>query len=138
MNIKGTIIKPSATHKFLGVIVDERLSWRYHVNYAIGKGTAYTLQLCRLATAAKGLPMPLMCQLYTSVALPKLLYTVNVWFTPLHSSNSDNDNLRRGSITTTKKLERVQHIVLLSMTGALRTTATDSLEAHTNLMPLTL
>jgi hypothetical protein len=60
MDIRGTIIKPTPTHKFLGVIIDERLSWRQHIAYAIGKGTAYTLQLRRLTIASKGLPLSLM------------------------------------------------------------------------------
>ena len=37
-----------------------------------------------------------------------------------------------------KKLNKVQCIALLSMTGALQTTATDILEAHANLLPLDL
>ena len=136
INIRGTIITPTISHKFLGVIVDERLSWHHHINYAIGKGTAYTLQLYRLATASKGLPLMLMCQLYTSVAIPKLLYAIDVWFTPLYTT--DNNDIRRGSITAAKKLNKVQCIALISMTRALRTTATDILEALTNLLPLDL
>ena len=77
-----------------------------------------------------------MRQLYTSVAIPKLLYTVDVWFTPLYTT--DNDETHQGSITAAKKLNKVQCITLLSMTGALRTTATDILEAHANLLPLDL
>ena len=45
MDIQGTVIKPTPIHKFLRVIIDERLSWRQHIAYAIRKGTAYTLQL---------------------------------------------------------------------------------------------
>ena len=78
----------------------------------------------------------LMRHLYTSIALPKLLYTIDVWFTPIHSN--DNNDIRRGSITAAKKLNQVQRIVLLSMTGALRSMATDVLEAHANLHPLDL
>ena len=60
MDIRGTVIKPSTSHKFLGVIVDEHLKWKHHINYAISKGTAYTLQLRCLATASKGLSLTLM------------------------------------------------------------------------------
>ena len=82
------------------------------------------------------LPLTLMRQLYTSVAIPKLLYTVDIWFTPLYTT--DNDKICWGSITATKKLNKVQCITLLSMTRALWTTATDILEAHANLLYLDL
>jgi hypothetical protein len=117
MNIRGTVIKPSPAHKFLRVIIDKRLSWRQHITYAIGKGTAYVFQLCHLTITSKGLPLFLMRQLYTSVALPKLLYAADIWFTPIYSTN--NDNICRGSIETANKLNRVQCIALLIMTGAL-------------------
>ena len=136
LNIWGTTIMPSVSHKFLGVIIDKHLSWHQHINYAISKGTAYSLQLHRLTTASKGLPLTLMWQLYTSVAIPKLLYAIDVWFTPLYTTN--NDEICQGSITAMKKLNEVQHIALLSMTRALWTTATDVLKAHTNLLPLDL
>jgi hypothetical protein len=106
MNIRGTVIKPTPTHKFLGVIIDKCLTWCQHIAYAIGKGTAYVLQLRHLTIASKGLPLSLMQRLYTSVTLPKLLYMVDVWFTPIHSTN--NNNTHKGSIKTTKKLNRVQ------------------------------
>ena len=115
MNVRGTTIKPMPTHKFLGVIIDECLSWRQHIVYTIGKGTAYVLQMRCLAIASKGLPLPLMRQLFTSVTLPKLLYAINVWFTPLYST--DNNDISRGSIVTAKKLNKVQRIALLTITG---------------------
>ena len=55
LNVWRTTIMPSISHKFLGVIIDECLSWHQYINYTISKGTPYTLQLCRLATASKGL-----------------------------------------------------------------------------------
>jgi hypothetical protein len=106
MNIQGITINPAPSHKFLRVIIDEHLSWRQHTAYTVGKGTAYVLQLKCLALASKGLPLSLMWQLYTSVALPKLLYAVDVWFTPLYST--DNNDVRRGSIVTAGKLRKVQ------------------------------
>ena len=136
MNVRGMTIKPMPTHKFLGVIIDEHLSWCQHIVYTIGKGTVYVLQMRCLAIASKGLPLPLMRQLFTSITLPKLLYAIDVWFTPLYST--DNNDIHQGSIVTAKKLNKVQQIALLTMTGAVRTTATDMLEAHTNLQPLEL
>jgi hypothetical protein len=70
MIIRGNTIHPSATHKFLGVILDQELRWKDHIAYAIAKGTAYTLQLHRLSSTASGMPMKLTRQLYQAVAIP--------------------------------------------------------------------
>lgn len=84
MIIRGNVIRPSPTHKFLGVILDQELRWKEHVAYAIVKGTAYALQLRRLSSTASGMPMKLAHQLYQAVAIPKMLYAADVWFTPAY------------------------------------------------------
>ncbi|KAG2063420.1 hypothetical protein BDR04DRAFT_940490, partial [Suillus decipiens] len=53
------------------------------VDNAIAKGTSYVLQLRRLSSSAKGLPLRLMRQLYLAVALPKMLYAADLWFSPV-------------------------------------------------------
>jgi ribonuclease HI len=75
-----------------------------------------------------------MHQLYLAVALPKMLYAVDLWLRPLFIGNADTP--QRGSIGVVKRLKRVQRIAALSITGAMRTTATDTLEAHAKLLPL--
>jgi hypothetical protein len=60
MNIQGTVIRPTPTHRFLGVIVDQELRWSAQIDNAVAKGTAYILQLRRLSSAAKGIPLHLM------------------------------------------------------------------------------
>ena len=89
-------IKPTKTHKFLGVLVDKALCWYEHVNYTIGKGTAYVIQLFRLSNSTTGLPLKLMHQLYTVVALPKMLYTIDICCLLMYISN--NDTHQKGSI----------------------------------------
>lgn len=78
MNIQGAIIWPTATHHFLGVVVDQELCWNTQVDNVVAKGTAYVLQLCRLSSSAKGLPLRLMHQLYQMVAILKMLYATDL------------------------------------------------------------
>ncbi|KIK80662.1 hypothetical protein PAXRUDRAFT_158079 [Paxillus rubicundulus Ve08.2h10] len=106
MNIKGAVISPGWTHCFLGVLVDNALCWHAHMTYTIGKGTAYVLQLRCLSLISKGIPLSLMKQLYMSVALPKMLYAVDLWFKPIY--NGDSDTAQRGSIGTTKRMSSIQ------------------------------
>ena len=134
MNIRGNLIKPTDTHRFLGVLLDEGLRWHKHVTYAIGKGTAYVLQLRRISRSSKGIPLTLSRQLYTSVALPKMLYALDLWFKPIYTG--DSDTVIRGSIGTSKRMGRVQRLAAISITGAFNTTATDAAEAHAKLIPL--
>lgn len=136
MNIQGNIIRPSRTHKFLGVIVDQELRWRAQVDNAVAKGTAYVLQIRRLSTMTKGIPMKLMRQLYHAVAIPKMIYAADLWFAPAFSDGSDSPQC--GSLGTVKHLTSVQRIALLAITGAMRSTTTDLLEVHANVLPITL
>ncbi|KAI5985866.1 hypothetical protein EDD15DRAFT_2110079, partial [Pisolithus albus] len=63
-------ITPSRTHKFLGVVIDQTLRWNAQVAHALSKGTAYAMQISRIASANKGLPAYLLRRLYLAVALP--------------------------------------------------------------------
>jgi hypothetical protein len=136
MIIRGNVICPSPTHKFLGVILDQELRWKEHVAYAIAKGTAYALQLRRLSSTTSGMPMKLACQLYQAVAILKMLYAADMWFTPAYREGSDI--AQRGSLGAVRKMTTVQRIMAIAIMGAMKTTATDVLEAYANLLPITL
>ena len=79
MEIRGAIITPSPTHKFLGVIVDQELHWQEHTAYATAKGVRYTTLLRHLSRTAQGVPTKLICQLYQAVVTPRTLYAASVW-----------------------------------------------------------
>jgi len=116
------------------VILDRALRWHAHIAYAIAKGTSYVHQLRRFSSTSSGIPLSLMRQLYLSVALPKMLYAADLWFCPIFGA--DGDTQKRGSMGVARRLSRVQRIAALSITGAMHTTATDILEAHSKLLPL--
>lgn len=77
-----------------------------------------------------------MRQLYQAVAVPKMLYAVDLWFSPVYQEGTDT--LQRGSVGVAKRISSVQRIAALAITGAMRSTATDVLETHANLLPATL
>jgi hypothetical protein len=134
MTLRGITLKPTPHHKFLGVIVDQTLRWNAQVTHAIAKGTAYAIQLKHLSSSSMGIPMSLMRQLYTAVAVPKMLYTIDVWFRPIYTSSTDI--MQPGSKGAARKLESVQRIALLSITGAMHTSPTDLLEILSNIWPI--
>jgi hypothetical protein len=110
-------ICPTPTYQFLGVIVDQELRWNAQVDHTIVKGMAYVLQLCRLSSTAKGLSLWLMCQLYQAVALLKMLYAADLWFTP--SFQEGSVELQWGSVGMAKWLTSVQCTAALAITRAM-------------------
>ena len=132
--IRGITIKPSKSHKFLGVMVDQELRWKEHASYALAKGVAYVALIRRISTSAHGVSPRLMRQLYRSTAVPKMLYAASVWLKPVFTAGSQS--LTRGSQGIIKKLAQVQRAAAITITGAMRTSPTDSTEIHANLMPM--
>lgn len=83
-----------------------------------------------------GILTKLMRQLYQSIAIPKFTYGADIWFRPLFKD--DTGSMQRGSKGIMNRLTSVQRIAAISITGAMRTTPTDSLEAHANLLPISI
>ena len=79
----------------------------------------------------KGVSAKYMRQFYTSVAIPQMLYGVDVFILPPSSGS-------RGKMGFITKLARIQRQAAIHITGALRTTATDTLDAHADLLPFEL
>lgn len=134
--LKSHPIAPVGSHTFLGVIVDQELRWKLQTTKAVTNGEKWTHAIRRLSTPSKGIPTRLMRQLYQSVAIPKMTYGASVWFNPLHPSPRSVRNL--GSVAASKQVAKVQRIATLTITGALRDTATDVLDAHAFTLPAPL
>lgn len=60
-----------------------------------------------------------------------------MWYTPVAPSTW-NPDIRTGSVSIANKLSSIQRRVLITISGALRSTATDLLEFYTNLLPILL
>lgn len=80
--IDGTHIRPSEAHKYLGIIFDQELRWGQQCEAAVAKGIKWTLQFRRSRPSA-GISQKLMRQLYNAVAIPKMTYTADIWFSPI-------------------------------------------------------
>lgn len=102
----GRNIPRTKTFKYLGVIVDENLNWREHVDWAVEKGRR-TLWVARSMVAKSwGINPKKMLWLYNQIVLPRVLYGVVVWWkrTQLNS--------------VCKKLARLIRMALMMVTGA--------------------
>ena len=131
LHLHGAVIKPSPTHKYLGVIFDQELRWREQVECVTGMAAKWTLCFHRLMKSSFGIWSRLMRQLYHAVAIPQFTYAADVWYTPI--TRAAWGTRASGLVGATKCLESVQRIAVTAITGALRTTATDVMEAHANI-----
>jgi ribonuclease HI len=75
-----------------------------------------------------------MRQLYISVALPKITYGLEIWYTPPHKKPGLTKN--SGSASALRQLQKIQRIASLAINGALRTTPTDFLDVHAGILPI--
>lgn len=131
IKINGMTIKPTHQHRFLGVLMDEELRFTAHADYALQKGSKWVSQFRRLTKLTKGTSTKHMRRFYLAVAVPKMLYAADVFLAPAVSGT-------RGVKGIIKKLTRVQREAAIAVTGALRTTASDVLDAHANFLPFDL
>jgi hypothetical protein len=128
--IDGTTITPTKEAKYLGVVFDQRLKYRAHMNLTVKKGTQFGLAIGGIARATWGALFKYLRRLFTSVTTPKMDYAVAIWHRPKDQSAPTNQQLN--------KLSTVQRQVTKAITGCFRTTPTAALEYETALLPPSL
>ena len=129
-------IKVVSSFKYLGLLIDAQLRWKEQAQRTTALATSWILQYRRLAKVTTGVSAKLMRRLYSAVALPKMTYGLDVWYTPPHKT--EEAARRSGSVSALRALGKVQRVAALAITGALRTTPNDFLDAHAGLLPIGL
>ena len=56
IQLSNHVIKPTTSHKFLGVIMDQELHFKEYINYALAKGNKFMGQYQRLTNHPKEQP----------------------------------------------------------------------------------
>jgi hypothetical protein len=97
-----TTINPSLTYRFLGVLFDPKLKWNAQTERAGRSASAWINLVRRLARTTTGISAKGMRQLYTAIAIPKMSYAAEVWYTTPHLP-TPNATRRTGSIKFTQK-----------------------------------
>lgn len=118
----------------MGVLIDQELRFKEHGALALAKGTAWVMQFRRLAKPAGGIPAQYVRRLYYGIAVPRMLYAADVWCPPHKRTDRNKTSL----LGPARPLMAVQRMAALMTTGALRSTATDTAEAHADMLPLPL
>jgi ribonuclease HI len=115
-------IKPSETVKLLGVIFDQELRWRAHVQRAVKRATKTCLAIGRL----QHLRPKQMRQLYQACVIPQMDYASTVWHSPKRCK------------WQVSVLSRIQRIATIRAISAFRTVATETLDVENFLLPTKL
>jgi ribonuclease HI len=125
LRIFGNEIKYVNSIKYLGIMLDYKLNWNLHVEFTYNK-CIKALWACRsIAGKIWGVKPHIMMWIYKQIILPKMTYGALVW---AHKCKTNS-----GLITA---LAKIQRLSLLCVSGAMRSTSTDSLEAGFALPPL--
>ena len=103
--------------KYLGVVMDSRLSWMELVNIKVKK-THNVLWACRRAYGTTwGLKPKVVYWLYVSIIRPSITFACLVWWPGCQMASAK------------KRLSRMERLICLGIMGAMCTTATVAMEA---------
>ena len=128
LTLEGQIVQEVQSYKYLGIQVDAHLRWREQAQRAIANATKWILQFRRLTKPSTGVKPRLMRQLYLAVALPKITYGVDIWYTPPTKLAGYTRNT--GLAGLLQQLQKAQRLATLAITGTLRTSPNDYVDAH--------
>ncbi|XP_036334756.1 uncharacterized protein LOC118745412 [Rhagoletis pomonella] len=124
--LNGVELLLSDEVKYLGVILDRKLTWQRNVEERAKKAIT-ALYSCKTAIGKKlGLKPHIVHWIYTVVVRPILFYGVTVWWTSLDKS------------LTNSKLTKVQRAACMLITGALLSTPTKAMETLLNFLTVDL
>jgi len=126
LRLFGSEINVSRSVRYLGVILDSKLTWNEHVDTKVQKATRALFQCKRVCGRNWGVTPEAMYWIYTMMVRPILTYAAVVWWPKVNQE------------TAKKKLEKVQRLACIGITGAFRTTPTKAIEALLGLLPLDL
>jgi len=129
--IEGQQIREVGNFKYLGVQINTQLNWKEQAQRVTANATSWIMQYRRFTKPQTGVGGKLMRQLYLAVALPKITYGIDTWYEPPHKAPGATKNA--GSVGALRALQKIQRVATLAITGALRTTPTDLLDAHAGL-----
>ena len=125
LQMNGKTLNYEDSMKYLGVTLQNRMSWRLHVHERIAKST----KIMNLANAAIGQKWGFNPEralwVYTAMARSVSTYGAIAW------SNSITETIK-------KQLSRLQRKALLAMSSSMRSTPTAGMEVALGLMPLDL
>ena len=94
------------------------------------------MQFRRLTRISTGIGVKLMCQLYIVVAIPKMTYAIDVWYTP--PTKEADQRRSTGLVGVLCQIMKLQRLTSLAIVGGMKSTPMDLLDMHASLLPVKL
>ena len=125
VKVNNAPIEFSKEAKYLGMILDEKLSFSSHINQKVMKCKQHLFAIRNMVGQKWGTNAHLMRWAYTGIIRPKLTYGCHVWSHKITK-------------TLEQKLARLNRLCCLNLAPVKRSTPTAGLEMIYNLLPLDL
>lgn len=113
--------------------MDQHLNWKEQEAYATKKGMQWAAQIRRAVRPDWGLTPKFARCMYTGVVLPRILYAADVWAPPVYKKEQGTKPTANKRFTT--RLASIQRAGALAIVGGLRTSPTDILCTHVDILP---
>ena len=120
----GQTLELSRKVRYLGVMVNDTLTWREHVFQQVRKAKSNMNMVCRMVGPTWGLTPVVVKWIYEAIVIPRITFGAAIWW---RTANM---------ITVRTKLDSVQGIALRRIYGAMRTAPIRALEIIVNIPPL--
>lgn len=126
ITMSGKAIEFIHHFKYLGVVLDDKLSWKQHFDYLQNKTMKIYYRLARMAKNTWGIPWEACTEIYEGAIEPMLLYGCQTWLPAL------DKQWQLG------RLQGIQRLFLLRIIKSYRTVSFDAACIMANIMPIDL
>ncbi|XP_054287676.1 uncharacterized protein LOC129003409 [Macrosteles quadrilineatus] len=124
--IRGMRVKSVKETKYLGVYLDQKLTWNRHIDHVIAKGTG-AMGACRRTFGKKwGLNPRLIWWIYETIVKPMVEYAALVWWQKAEQTGA------------AAKLQQLQRLACTGVCGTTRSCPTVVMESILGALPLGL
>ena len=124
LTLHGKELEYVQEFKYLGITIDNKLTWKPHINNQINKATRAMMMARKMTGKRWGLKPRNMEWIYTSIVCPILSYGSIAWLPKTNGKGIQ------------KQLEKVQRKACLMITRGIQSTPTAGMEAILGLPPL--
>ena len=111
--------------KYLGIIIDDRLKWREHIDYLAAKTERLLLRVISTCWSRGILKVKDKLRLYKQVFLPMMIYGHEIWFEEIRNKSMYID-----------RINRLQRRILRAIVGAYKNVNTDKMLELTGVLPI--
>ena len=124
ITLAGMIVENVSSHKSLGIVLDDNLSFELHIDSVSGKVNSALNKICVLIRGRRGIPVDIAIDLYKSLVRMHLEYSIPAW-----------------STITGKQVDslcRIQSKCLKRVLGVFESSSSNAVEVVANIVPFNL